>query len=56
MSWTTTAVKITHDEPRDHEFHNWNEHNLNVALAWLREYAQKHWIVTIYHRRDGRRP
>jgi predicted alpha/beta hydrolase len=55
MSWTTTAVKIKHNEPREHEFHNWNEDNLKVALKWLKKYAEGHWIVTIYHRTDGGR-
>ena len=53
MSWTTTAVKIKHNEPCEHEFHNWNEENLKVALKWLKKYAEGHWIVTIYHRKDG---
>ncbi len=53
MSWTTTAVKIKGNEPCDLEFHNWNEENLEVALTWLKEYAEKHWIVTLYHRTDG---
>lgn len=55
MSWTTTAVKIKHNELCDHEFHNWNEENLKVALNWLMKYAKAHWIVTIYHRKDGDR-
>jgi len=53
MSWTTTAVRIKRNEPSEHEFHNWNEENLTVALRWMKRYAQKHWIVTLYHRADG---
>jgi len=53
MSWTTTAVRIMHDEPAEHEFHNWDEKNLAVAFRWMKKYAQKHWVVTIYHRADG---
>ncbi len=55
MSWTTTATKIKRNEPCGHEFHNWNEENLKVALKWLEAYARKHWIVTLYHRKDGGR-
>jgi len=55
MSWTTTAVRIRRDELSEHEFHNWNEENLNVALKWMERYAKKHWIVTLYHRKDGGR-
>jgi hypothetical protein len=55
MSWTTTAVKIKNNEPSGQEFHNWNEENLAVALNWLKKYAEKHWIVTLYHKTDGER-
>jgi len=42
MSWTATAVRIKRNEPSEHEFHNWNEENLAVALRWMKQYAQKH--------------
>jgi hypothetical protein len=53
MSWTTTAVRIKNNEPYNHEFHNWHEENLKVALQWLKKYAEAHWVVTLYHRTDG---
>jgi|WetSurSiteA1Bulk_404760.scaffolds.fasta_scaffold966195_2 hypothetical protein len=53
MSWTTVGVKIVNNEPANHEFHNWNEENLKVALKWLKEFALKGYIVTLYHKTDG---
>ena len=53
MSWVTTGIKMKDNEPNDFEFHNWNEENMDVALKWLKEYAKRGFVVTLYHKTDG---
>ena len=55
MSWTTMGVKIVDNEPTTYEFHNWKEENLDVALKWLKKFALKGYVVTLFHKTDGRK-